>query len=122
MLATISPPNNAAKPEPPQDPIDHKLIARCLAAPSQYALTNAKLAGIINAPESPCKILPNNKVNSAKKPEGENPTKSDPIILSIKPILIVLTLPQRSDRFPIITIKIPENNAVTDTAIFIIWV
>src|SRR5690606_23749477 len=30
------PPNSAARPPPPQDPIDHRLTARCRAAPSQY--------------------------------------------------------------------------------------
>jgi hypothetical protein len=28
MFSAISPPNNAAKPDPPHDPMDHRLTAR----------------------------------------------------------------------------------------------
>lgn len=121
-LATITPPKSAAKPEPPHDPIDHKLMARCRGFPSQYALTNAKLAGMINAPDNPCKIRPNMSVVSAMGPAGENPTNKEPTILKMNPRRTVRTRPQRSAKFPKTTMKIPENKAVIDTAIFIMLV
>jgi len=36
-FSAIRPPNSAAKPEPPQEPIDQREIARWRDAPSQYA-------------------------------------------------------------------------------------
>lgn len=35
MFVATRPPNSAAKPDPPHDPIDHRLTARWRPAPSQ---------------------------------------------------------------------------------------
>ena len=52
-VSCIKPPNSEQRPEPPYEPIDHSEIARWRAGPSQYALSKAKLAGIIHAADKP---------------------------------------------------------------------
>jgi hypothetical protein len=46
-----------------------------------------------------------------------NPTSSEPTMLRMNPHQI-FTRPTRSARPPITTMKMPENNAVMDTAMF----
>ncbi len=40
-LCVTRPPNSALTPDPPQEPIDQRLIARWRAAPFQYVFTSA---------------------------------------------------------------------------------
>src|SRR5690349_10539877 len=119
-FAAIRPPNSAAKPEPPHDPMDHRLTARWRPAPSQYAFTNARLAGMMQAAESPWQIRPPiRKVEASAPPEGAKPTTSEPTMLRAKPHCTTFTRPTRSASPPITTMKIPENSEVIETAMFI---
>ena len=66
-FSAIRPPKSAAKPAPPHDPIDHRLTARWRPAPSQYAFTSARLAGMMQAAESPWQMRPSIREGTAKR-------------------------------------------------------
>ena len=118
-FCATKPPKSEQKPEPPQEPIDHMLTARWRASPSQKVLTNARLAGMMQAPDRPCSARPDSRKYNATAPPGAKPINSDPIILSTKPAITILTRPIRSAKPPMKTMKMPENSAVMATAIFI---
>ena len=118
-FCATKPPNREQKPEPPQEPIDHMLTARWRASPSQKVLTNARLAGMMHAPDRPCSARPSSRKYSAIAPPGAKPINSDPMMLSTKPTITILTRPIRSAKPPMKTMKMPENSAVMATAIFI---
>ena len=50
------------------------------------------------------------------------PTSSEPAMLRMNPHIKILTRPTRSARPPTTTMKMPENNAVIDTAMFMMLV
>src|SRR4051812_23766325 len=79
-FSAIRPPKSAAKPPPPHDPMDHKLIARWRLAPSQYAFTSARLAGMMQAAENPWQMRPKISDVDANAPDGVRPTMSEPTI------------------------------------------
>ena len=81
-------------------------------------LMSARLAGMMNAPESPWQMRPNISSGTASAPAGAIATKIEPTMLRMNPHIRTFTRPTRSARPPITTMKIPENNAVIDTAIF----
>src|SRR5688500_8167331 len=118
-FSAMRPPNRAAKPEPPQEPMDQRETARWRAAPSQYAFTRARLADMMNAPDRPWRMRPSVRKAEARLPDGANPTSNEPMMLSTKPTCTIFTRPKRSARLPMTTMKMPENNAVIDTAMFI---
>src|SRR5690606_41905157 len=80
-LSAINPPNSEHRPDPPQEPIDHILTARWRPAPSQYAFTIARLAGMMQAADSPCKARPTNRTGAARSPVGVKPTSNEPRML-----------------------------------------
>ena len=118
-FSAIRPPNTAAKPAPPHDPIDHRLTARWRPAPFQYAFIKARLAGMMQAAESPWQMRPSINKGTASAPDGANPTMSEPTMLRMKPICTIFTRPTRSAPPPMTTMKIPENSAAIDTAMVI---
>src|ERR1041385_5817770 len=93
MFCATRPPKSAAKPEPPHDPIHHKLTARWRPAPSQYAFTSARLAGMMQAPDSPWHIRPRSRDVDPSGPGGDTPTSSEPTMLRPNPYYTVPTPP-----------------------------
>ena len=61
----IRPPTSEHRPEPPQEPIDHMLMARWRSAPSQKAFTSARLAGMMQAADRPCSARPTSRTGVA---------------------------------------------------------
>ena len=74
---------------------------------------------MMNAPDSPWRMRPSIRNAEARLPDGANPTSSEPMMLRTKPICTTFTRPNRSARLPMTTMKMPENSAVIDTAMFI---
>ncbi len=117
-LSATSPPNSAANPAPPHEPIDHRLTARWRPAPSQYAFTSARLAGMMQAADRPWQMRPAVSSTAASGPEGASPTRSAPMMPSTKPAWTTRTRPTQSARPPMTTMKMPEKRAVIETAMF----
>src|SRR5690606_16133519 len=118
-FCAIRPPNRAAKPDPPHDPIDHSDTARWRPAPCQYAFTNASEAGMMKAPDKPWQIRPSVRKVEPIGPVGASASNSEPVIENTNPHWTVLILPKRSASPPMTTMKMPENKAVMETAMFI---
>src|SRR6478672_2033810 len=53
-----SPPKSEQTPDPPHEPIDQKLNARCRSFSAKYALINASVAGMMQAAERPWMTRP----------------------------------------------------------------
>jgi hypothetical protein len=64
-------------------------------------------------------MRPSIRNTDARLPAGASPTSSEPAMLRTKPICTIFTRPNRSARLPTTTMKMPENSAVIDTAMFI---
>jgi hypothetical protein len=118
MNCVIAPPNTAARPEPPHEPIDHIETARCRAGPSQYAFTSAIDAGMMHAAEKPWIARPASSNGKANPPTAKTSSR-EPTTPRATPINVILTRPTRSARPPVKTMNSPENKAVIETARFI---
>jgi hypothetical protein len=75
MNCVIAPPNTAARPEPPHEPIDHIETARCRAGPSQYAFTSAIDAGMMHAAEKPWIARPASSNGKANPPTAKTSSR-----------------------------------------------
>ena len=73
---------------------------------------------MMNAAESPWQTRPDISNGTANAPDGAIPTSSDPAMPSTNPHIRIFTRPTRSARPPTTTMKMPENSAVMDTAMF----
>src|SRR5437868_3812770 len=74
---------------------------------------------MMQAPESPWQMRPTSKEVDANAPDGARPTRREPTMLRTKPHCTTFTRPTRSASPPRTTIKMHENSAVMDTAMFI---
>ena len=72
----------------------------------------------MQAAERPWQIRPSIRLTSAKPPGGARPTSSEPTMPTVNPTWTVLTRPIRSAAPPMTTMKMPENSAVIETAMF----
>ena len=63
-------------------------------------------------------MRPSISSGTASAPGGAMPTSSEPTMLRMNPHIRIFTRPTRSARPPTTTMKMPENNAVIDTAMF----
>ena len=63
-------------------------------------------------------MRPSISSGTASAPDGAIPTSSEPTMLSTNPHIKIFTRPTRSARPPTTTMKMPENSAVIDTAMF----
>jgi hypothetical protein len=79
---------------------------------------SARLDGMMNAAESPWKMRPSISRGTAIEPGGAMATSSDPTMPSMNPTFRIFTRPTRSASPPTTTMKMPENSAVIDTAMF----
>ena len=79
----IRPPKSAQSPEPPQEPMDQKLTARCRCLPSKDSFSRASVAGMIHAAESPWMIRPASRKNAV--PDGDRAISSEPRALKTRP-------------------------------------
>lgn len=77
------PPKSAQSPEPPQEPMDQKLTARCRSLPSKESFSRASVAGMMHAAESPWIIRPVIRKNAV--PVGERAISSEPRALKARP-------------------------------------
>lgn len=73
---------------------------------------------MMNAPDRPWQIRPSISKVPPIAPDGASPTSSEPTIENPKPSISILTRPTLSARPPMTTMKMPENSAVIDTAMF----
>ena len=111
----INPPNSELSPEPPQEPIDQKLRARCRSFPSKYACIKASVAGMMQAAESPCKIRPLVDILRFRRVRRQ---LAGNLQYSVSgECTSFLLLPTGQPGRPVTTMKIPENKAVILTAI-----
>ena len=63
-------------------------------------------------------MRPSISSGTASDPRGAAPTSSDPAMPRTNPQFRIFTRPARSARPPTTTMKMPENKAVMDTAMF----
>src|SRR5690606_32068661 len=118
-FSAISPPTSEHSPAPPQVPIDHMLTARWRPAPSQPAFSSARLAGMMQAADSPCSARPDSSTGAASAPSGVSATSSAPVMPSPKPMRVMRTRPTPSASPPMTTAKMPANSEVSAPAVFI---
>ena len=108
----MAPPTNEHSPLPPHEPITQKLTARWRALPSYQVLINARVAGMMQAADSPCKTRP------ARNSQGPWARISSalPAILNPKPIWVMRIRPNLSASPPLATTKQPLKSALRLTA------
>jgi len=74
---------------------------------------------MMNAPEKPWQMRPSIRKVDPIAPVGASAISSEPAIEKTKPHWTILTRPMRSASPPMTTMKMPENSAVMETAMFI---